>query len=156
MIKRSVSFFDFISMASYNRNYFPFHCPWTYIGVLQVKEVAPEARRRNAKLSFALVYPDRHGRFVVREVSLSLYACIHIFVISGWYIGKYIHDSSPFYLVECSKIQPTKHSKYVHDNTRSSTRKHCYKFKQQSPNNRPHKTSQTNAYNSHKNRYSWK
>ncbi|XP_050941865.1 histone deacetylase complex subunit SAP18 isoform X2 [Cucumis melo] len=33
-----------------------------------VKEVAPEARRRNAKLSFALVYPDRHGRFVLREV----------------------------------------------------------------------------------------
>ncbi|KAA0049010.1 histone deacetylase complex subunit SAP18 [Cucumis melo var. makuwa] len=35
---------------------------------LVVKEVAPEARRRNAKLSFALVYPDRHGRFVLREV----------------------------------------------------------------------------------------
>ncbi|KAJ7951036.1 histone deacetylase complex subunit SAP18-like [Quillaja saponaria] len=33
-----------------------------------VKEVAPEARRRNAKLSFAFVYPDKHGRFLVREV----------------------------------------------------------------------------------------
>uniref|UniRef100_A0A5B6ZDV8 18 kDa Sin3-associated polypeptide n=1 Tax=Davidia involucrata TaxID=16924 RepID=A0A5B6ZDV8_DAVIN len=33
-----------------------------------VKEVAPEARRRDALLSFAFVYPDKHGRFVVREV----------------------------------------------------------------------------------------
>ncbi|PRQ57741.1 putative Sin3 associated polypeptide p18 [Rosa chinensis] len=33
-----------------------------------VKEVAPAARRRNAKLSFAFVYPDKRGRFVVREV----------------------------------------------------------------------------------------
>lgn len=34
----------------------------------QVKEVAPEARRRNAKLSFAFVYPDQRGRFVLRVV----------------------------------------------------------------------------------------
>ncbi|GMP61729.1 hypothetical protein CsSME_00024081 [Camellia sinensis var. sinensis] len=33
-----------------------------------VKEVAPEARRRDAVLSFAFVYPDKHGRFVVKEV----------------------------------------------------------------------------------------
>ncbi|CAK9159860.1 unnamed protein product [Ilex paraguariensis] len=33
-----------------------------------VKEVAPESRRRDAVLSFAFVYPDRNGRFVVREV----------------------------------------------------------------------------------------
>ncbi|KAG5606954.1 hypothetical protein MTR67_024227 [Solanum verrucosum] len=33
-----------------------------------VKEVAPEARRRDAILSFAFVYPDKRGRFVVREV----------------------------------------------------------------------------------------
>ncbi|GMN57890.1 hypothetical protein TIFTF001_026999 [Ficus carica] len=33
-----------------------------------VKEVAPAARRRNAKLSFAFVYPDKHGRFLVKEV----------------------------------------------------------------------------------------
>lgn len=33
-----------------------------------VKEVAPAARRRNAKLSFAFVYPDKRGRFTVREV----------------------------------------------------------------------------------------
>ncbi|CAA0843408.1 Polygalacturonate 4-alpha-galacturonosyltransferase [Striga hermonthica] len=33
-----------------------------------VKEVAPEARRRDAVLSFAFVYPDKRGRFVVREV----------------------------------------------------------------------------------------
>ncbi|GMH09453.1 hypothetical protein Nepgr_011294 [Nepenthes gracilis] len=33
-----------------------------------VKEVSPAARRRDAKLSFAFVYPDKHGRFVVREV----------------------------------------------------------------------------------------
>ncbi|KAL5718399.1 hypothetical protein ACHQM5_011304 [Ranunculus cassubicifolius] len=33
-----------------------------------VKEVAPAARRRNARLSFAFVYPDKHGRFVVKTV----------------------------------------------------------------------------------------
>ncbi|XP_002509676.2 histone deacetylase complex subunit SAP18 [Ricinus communis] len=36
-----------------------------------VKEVAPEARRRNAKLSFAFVYPDKHGRFVLRMVGMT-------------------------------------------------------------------------------------
>lgn len=34
----------------------------------QVKEVAPAARRRNAKLSFAFVFPDKNGRFKVQEV----------------------------------------------------------------------------------------
>ncbi|OAY84037.1 Histone deacetylase complex subunit SAP18, partial [Ananas comosus] len=29
-------------------------------------EVAPAARKRDAKLSFAFVYPDKNGRFVVR------------------------------------------------------------------------------------------
>ncbi|CAN1236693.1 Histone deacetylase complex subunit SAP18 [Linum grandiflorum] len=33
-----------------------------------VKEVAPAARRRDAVLSFAFAYPDKNGRFVVREV----------------------------------------------------------------------------------------
>ncbi|KAL6128832.1 hypothetical protein ACLB2K_072186 [Fragaria x ananassa] len=33
-----------------------------------VKEVAPTARRKNAKLSFAFAYPDKCGRFIVREV----------------------------------------------------------------------------------------
>ncbi|KAL6848345.1 hypothetical protein ACP4OV_021639 [Aristida adscensionis] len=33
-----------------------------------VKEVALAARRRNARLSFAFVYPDKNGRFVVRQV----------------------------------------------------------------------------------------
>ncbi|KAB1217148.1 Histone deacetylase complex subunit SAP18 [Morella rubra] len=37
----------------------------------QVKEVAPEARRRNAKLSFAFVYPDQRGRFVLRTVGMT-------------------------------------------------------------------------------------
>ncbi|KAB2626691.1 histone deacetylase complex subunit SAP18 [Pyrus ussuriensis x Pyrus communis] len=37
-----------------------------------VKEVAPAARRRNARLSFAFVYPDKHGHFVVREVGKTL------------------------------------------------------------------------------------
>ncbi|KAJ8633568.1 hypothetical protein MRB53_026904 [Persea americana] len=36
-----------------------------------VKEVAPAARRRDAKLSFAFVYPDKHGRFVVRQVGMT-------------------------------------------------------------------------------------
>ncbi|CAN1308338.1 Histone deacetylase complex subunit SAP18 [Linum perenne] len=34
-----------------------------------VKEVAPAARKRDAVLSFAFAYPDKNGRFVVREVS---------------------------------------------------------------------------------------
>ncbi|KAK0582658.1 hypothetical protein LWI29_028222 [Acer saccharum] len=33
-----------------------------------VKEVAPAARRRDGRLSFAFVYPDKNGRFVLREV----------------------------------------------------------------------------------------
>ncbi|XP_010255598.1 PREDICTED: histone deacetylase complex subunit SAP18 [Nelumbo nucifera] len=36
-----------------------------------VKEVAPAARRRDAKLSFAFVYPDKHGRYVVRQVGMT-------------------------------------------------------------------------------------
>ncbi|XWS49855.1 hypothetical protein CRYUN_Cryun12cG0039000 [Craigia yunnanensis] len=36
-----------------------------------VKEVAPEARRRNAKLSFAFVYPDKRGHFVLRQVGMT-------------------------------------------------------------------------------------
>ncbi|KAL9664865.1 hypothetical protein QQ045_020274 [Rhodiola kirilowii] len=49
-----------------------------------VKEVAPAARRRDAKLSFAFVYPDKRGRFVVREVSwgyMSLYICLLRFTL---------------------------------------------------------------------------
>ncbi|BBH03265.1 SIN3 associated polypeptide P18, partial [Prunus dulcis] len=37
----------------------------------RVKEIAPEARRRNAKLSFAFVYPDRRGHFVVKTVGMT-------------------------------------------------------------------------------------
>ncbi|KAJ8443822.1 hypothetical protein Cgig2_017303 [Carnegiea gigantea] len=33
-----------------------------------VKEVSPAARRRDAKLSFAVVYPDKNGRMQVRKV----------------------------------------------------------------------------------------
>ncbi|KAK9121439.1 hypothetical protein Syun_019056 [Stephania yunnanensis] len=36
-----------------------------------VKEVAPQARRRDAKLSFAFVYPDKNGRYVVRPVGMT-------------------------------------------------------------------------------------
>jgi histone deacetylase complex subunit SAP18 len=36
--------------------------------IFQVKEVALPARKRNARLSFAFVYPDKNGRFVVRQV----------------------------------------------------------------------------------------
>ncbi|OMO78711.1 Sin3 associated polypeptide p18 [Corchorus capsularis] len=36
-----------------------------------VKEVAPAARRRDARLSFAFVYPDKKGRFVMREVGMT-------------------------------------------------------------------------------------
>ncbi|XP_056687703.1 histone deacetylase complex subunit SAP18-like [Spinacia oleracea] len=33
-----------------------------------VKEVSPAARRRDAKLSFAVVYPDKNGRMQVKKV----------------------------------------------------------------------------------------
>jgi len=36
-----------------------------------VKEVAPAARKRDARLSFAFVYPDRHGRNVIRTVGMT-------------------------------------------------------------------------------------
>jgi hypothetical protein len=42
-------------------------CCYVYF---QVKEVAPAARKRDARLSFAFVYPDRRGRNVIRTVSL--------------------------------------------------------------------------------------
>ena len=42
--------------------------PEMTIIVFQVKEIAPSARRRNAKLSFAFVYPDKGGRFVLKQV----------------------------------------------------------------------------------------
>ncbi|XP_056698012.1 histone deacetylase complex subunit SAP18-like, partial [Spinacia oleracea] len=34
-----------------------------------VKEVSPAARRRDAKLSFAVVYPDKNGRMQVKKTS---------------------------------------------------------------------------------------
>ena len=43
---------------------------------VQVKEVAPATRRRDAKLSFAFVYPDRRGHNVVREVSLTWFSIL--------------------------------------------------------------------------------
>ncbi|XP_020596935.1 histone deacetylase complex subunit SAP18-like [Phalaenopsis equestris] len=36
-----------------------------------VSEVAPAARKRDAKLSFAFVYPDKNGCFVVRPIRTS-------------------------------------------------------------------------------------
>lgn len=39
----------------------------------QVKEVAPEARRRDAMLSFAFVYPTKTGHFTVKEVTLLVF-----------------------------------------------------------------------------------
>jgi hypothetical protein len=42
--------------------------------------VAPAARRRNAKLSFAFVFPDKNGRFKVQEVNSSL--CVSCLLIS--------------------------------------------------------------------------
>nr|KAJ0198152.1 hypothetical protein LSAT_V11C700365650 [Lactuca sativa] len=37
-----------------------------------VKEVAPEARRRDAMLSFAFVYPTKTGHFTIKEVGKTL------------------------------------------------------------------------------------
>ncbi|CAN8318693.1 unnamed protein product [Cochlearia groenlandica] len=37
-----------------------------------VKEVSVAARRRNARLSFAFVYPDKNGRFIVKEVGQTM------------------------------------------------------------------------------------
>ncbi|KXZ52953.1 hypothetical protein GPECTOR_8g327 [Gonium pectorale] len=35
-----------------------------------VKEANPAARNRNARISFAFVYPDRRGRNVMRQVGV--------------------------------------------------------------------------------------
>ncbi|KAF8052013.1 hypothetical protein N665_1631s0012 [Sinapis alba] len=37
-----------------------------------VKEVSVAARRRDARLSFAFVYPDKNGRFIVRQVGQTM------------------------------------------------------------------------------------
>ncbi|KAL2892312.1 Histone deacetylase complex subunit SAP18 [Bienertia sinuspersici] len=39
-----------------------------------VKEVTPEAKRGFARLSFAFVFPEKHGRFVVRPLGKT-FAC---------------------------------------------------------------------------------
>ena len=40
-----------------------------------VLQVFPDARSRNARLGFALIYPDRHGRNVMRVVRVSPLHC---------------------------------------------------------------------------------
>ncbi|CAN7008104.1 unnamed protein product [Brassica rapa subsp. trilocularis] len=37
-----------------------------------VKEVSVAARRRDAILSFAFVYPDKNGRFILRQVGQTM------------------------------------------------------------------------------------
>lgn len=49
-----------------------FRCRFVRKIPFQVKEVASAARRRDAKLSFAFVYPDKQGRYVVRPVRAQL------------------------------------------------------------------------------------
>ncbi|CAI9101650.1 OLC1v1039020C2 [Oldenlandia corymbosa var. corymbosa] len=53
-----------------------------------VKEVAPEARRRDAVLSFAFVYPDSRGRMVVREVFHLVF--LYSSYLSGLQIDKFV------------------------------------------------------------------
>eukprot|EP00475_Leptophrys_vorax_P003640 TRINITY_DN12140_c0_g1_i1.p1 TRINITY_DN12140_c0_g1~~TRINITY_DN12140_c0_g1_i1.p1 ORF type:complete len:161 (-),score=1.96 TRINITY_DN12140_c0_g1_i1:415-861(-) len=36
-----------------------------------LKEVAPEARRRDARLSFAFIYPNRQGRNVMKQAGIT-------------------------------------------------------------------------------------
>lgn len=48
----------------------------------QVKEVALAARKRNARLSFAFVYPDKNGRFVVRQVRVYSH-CNHLAITNS-------------------------------------------------------------------------
>lgn len=60
-----------------------------------MKEVAPAARRRDARLSFAFVYPDRRGRNVIRNVYffrgyyfaelLCMYSCYGVFELMSFY-----------------------------------------------------------------------
>lgn len=49
--------------------------------LFQVKEVSVAARRRDARLSFAFVYPDKNGRFIVRQVKFLL---LHILDMIGY------------------------------------------------------------------------
>lgn len=53
-----------------------------------VKEIAPEARRRNAKLSFAFVYPDKGGRFVLKQAGMT-----HAYGNVGGNMGRRLDDS---------------------------------------------------------------
>lgn len=46
-----------------------------------VKEVQPAARRSTARLEFALVYPDKRGRNVMRVVRRDLTACAYCTII---------------------------------------------------------------------------
>ncbi|KAL9289861.1 hypothetical protein ACSQ67_024367 [Phaseolus vulgaris] len=55
-----------------------------------VKEVAPAARRRNAKLSFAFVFPDKNGRFKVQEKN----TCIDVSASNGGANDSVSGDSS--------------------------------------------------------------
>ena len=36
-----------------------------------IKEVSPQARNRSARVSFALFYPDKRGKFVMRELGVT-------------------------------------------------------------------------------------
>ncbi|BAT97833.1 hypothetical protein VIGAN_09139900 [Vigna angularis var. angularis] len=59
------------ALSLFSLQFFPLSASLT-LCFPQVKEVAPPARRRNAKLSFAFVFPDKNGRFKVQEVGKTL------------------------------------------------------------------------------------
>lgn len=50
--------------------------------------MAPAARKRDAKLSFAFVYPDKNGRFIVRPVCF-LNNLGFVFLVSMCSVGQW-------------------------------------------------------------------
>ncbi|KAG2380438.1 Histone deacetylase complex subunit SAP18 Sin3-associated polypeptide [Vigna angularis] len=73
------------ALSLFSLQFFPLSASLT-LCFPQVKEVAPPARRRNAKLSFAFVFPDKNGRFKVQE-------CRHKTFFSGLYCGKLLANA---------------------------------------------------------------
>lgn len=97
-----MSFWIFLALCNLVMVFLASYLDWT---LSQVKEVAPAARRRDARLSFAFVYPDKNGRFVVREVRHSLwlqptFLCEWL-SLSYSYILHHVHVSSDYGKLLC-------------------------------------------------------
>ncbi|KAJ6872703.1 hypothetical protein NC651_031736 [Populus alba x Populus x berolinensis] len=63
-------------------------CMLSYLKFLDIREVTPAAKRRNARLSFAFIFPDTSDRFVLREV-VGLVVLLDLFFgMNDWICSK--------------------------------------------------------------------